>query len=490
MSLCSLAFVFFCMVVVAVFQLAGGKRLRQLILAAANAAFLFTFVPDVRSWIYFAVVLAGTYLALVSVRFSRRGSVVAAGIVLSALVFFWFKRYSFFGAWVPYEWGLAKSPPELVGLTYMLFKLIHMLVDEWQGQLAPFNLWSYLNYQLAFFTLTAGPIQRYNDFEMSWRDMNALPTDFRQSALLWCRVLVGVLKIGVLGAWAQSIYLDAANPQRPRELANLLVQFYMFPLYLYLNFSGYTDVMIGAGGLLGFKVPENFNHPYLSRNVLDFWDRWHISVTHWIRDYVFMSSYKAAATSFPRAARYWGYALLFVALFLAGVWHGTTEGFVMFGVLNGVGAAVTRIYGDALRGILGRKGLHAYLQNRLIRWIAVLVTLHFMCLSLLFFSSGYDRAMLLVTTAWDELIKLPASLAGHAWGSRETLILVVAAVLLAVLWKFDALCSLVAGLFSGVARRPALLCTVLCAMTAVVVAVCFFDWAFQQNPPPVRYMAF
>jgi len=108
----------------------------------------------------------------------------------------------------------------------------------------------------------------------------------------------------------------------------------------------------------------------------------------------------------------------------------------------------------------------------------------------LFFSSGYDRAMLLVTTAWDELIKLPASLAGHAWGSRETLILVVAAVLLAVLWKFDALCSLVAGLFSGVARRPALLCTVLCAMTAVVVAVCFFDWAFQQNPPPVRYMAF
>jgi alginate O-acetyltransferase complex protein AlgI len=492
MLVCSLAFLLLCIAVVAVVHFVRGKRLRQILLAVANASFLLTFVPDRRSAVYFAVVLAGTYISLLLVRSLRRGAVLTAAIVLIVLVFLYFKRFKFFASWVPvpFEWDLVQNPVELVGLSYMLFKLVHMLVDEWQGQLAPFNLWSYLNYQLAFFTLTAGPIQRYNDFQKSWEEMSSLPTEFRESALLWCRILMGMLKIGVLGAWAQSIFVDAAKPREYRDLTNIMEQFYVYPLYLYLNFSGYTDAMIGAGGLLGFKVPENFNHPYLARNVLDFWDRWHISVTHWIRDYVFMSSYKAAATSFPRAARYWGYALLFVALFLAGVWHGTTEGFVMFGVLNGVGAAVTRIYGDALRGILGRKGLHAYLQNRLIRWIAVLVTLHFMCLSLLFFSSGYDRAMLLVTTAWDELIKLPASLAGHAWGSRETLILVVAAVLLAVLWKFDALCSLVAGLFSGVARRPALLCTVLCAMTAVVVAVCFFDWAFQQNPPPVRYMAF
>ncbi len=65
--------------------------------------------------------------------------------------------------------------------------------------------------------------------------------------------------------------------------------------------------MIGAGGLLGFRLPENFNRPYLARNVLDFWDRWHISVTHWIRDYVFMTSYKLAASRFPKVARYWSY---------------------------------------------------------------------------------------------------------------------------------------------------------------------------------------
>jgi alginate O-acetyltransferase complex protein AlgI len=492
MSVCSLAFLVLCIAAVTVVHIARGKRLRRLLLAAANTSFLLTLVPDRRSWTYFAVVLGGTYIALVLVRLSRQGAVVASAILLSVLVFLYFKRFKFFASWVPvpFEWNLAHNPVELVGLSYMLFKLIHMLVDEWQGQLAPFNLWSYLNYQLAFFTLTAGPVQRYNEFQKSWEDMSSLPTEFRESALLWCRLLMGMLKIGVLGAWAQSTFLEAAKPREYRDLTNIMVQFYVYPLYIYLNFSGYTDVMIGAGGLLGFKVPENFNHPYLARNVLDFWDRWHISVTHWIRDYVFMSSYKAAATSFPRAARYWGYALLFMALFLAGVWHGTTEGFVMFGILNGFGAAVTRMYGDGLRGLLGRKGLHAYLQNRLIRWIAVLVTLHFTCLSLLFFSSDYDRAMLLLTTAWSELIQLPVSVAGHEWVPRGALILVVAVVLLAILWKFDAISSLVAGFLSRVAQRPALLCTVLCAMTAVVVAVFFFDWAFQRNPPPVRYMAF
>jgi D-alanyl-lipoteichoic acid acyltransferase DltB (MBOAT superfamily) len=491
MPLYSLIFLFFCMAVVAAVHFVRGKRLRQLLLSVANAAFLLTFVPDRRSALYFAVVLAGTYIALILVRMSRRGAVVTAAIGLTVLAFLYLKRFTFFANWVPvpYEWDLSQHPVELVGLSYMLFKLIHMLIDEWQGQLAPFNLWSYLNYQLAFFTLTAGPIQRYNDFQKSWEDMTSLPTEFRESALLWCRILLGLLKIGILGGWVLSIYAEAANPQAPRDLTNIVVQFYMFPLYIYLNFSGYTDVMIGVGGLLGFKVPENFNYPFLARNVLDFWDRWHISLSHWIRDYVFMSSYKAAATSFPRATRYWAYALLFMALFLAGVWHGTTENFVMFGLLNGVGAAVARMYGDGLRGLLGRKGLHAYLQNRVIRWIAVLITLHFTCLSLLFFSTFYDQAMLVLTTAWSQFLGLRISAAGPEWGLRGVLILVTA-ILLTVLWKFDAISSLVAGIFTGVARQPAVLCTVLCTMTALIVAVLFFDWTFQQIPPPVHYMAF
>src|SRR5580704_7731597 len=459
MLVCSLAFLLLCIAVVAVVHFVRGKRLRQIQLAVANASFLVTFVPDRRSAVYFAVVLAGTYISLLLVRYLRRGAVLTAAIVLIVLVFLYFKRFKFFASFVPvpFEWDLVQNPVELVGLSYMLFKLVHMLVDEWQGQLAPFNLWSYLNYQLAFFTLTAGPIQRYNDFQRSWQAMDTVSTEPRDVLLFWCRILLGLLKIRVLGEWADSAFKYAATPTEHRGLTDVLVCFYVYPLYLYLNFSGYTDVMIGAGGLLGFKVPENFNYPLLARNVLDFWDRWHISLTHWIRDYVFMSSYKAAASNFPRAARYSGYFLLFMALFLAGVWHGTTEGFVAFGVLNGLGAAVTRIYGDGLRAILGPKGLHAYLQNRLIRWIAVFVTLNYVCLAMLFFSSNFYPALSLLATAWTEFLKLPATLAGHAWGARDAAVFAAAALLLACLWKFDVIRSALARFASVFSRRAGLL---------------------------------
>ncbi len=253
------------MAVILLDHLTGRTRLRQLILVAANATFLATFIPDGRTWIYFSAIVVGTYLALALVRLTHRGAVVAAGIVLSVLLFLWFKRFTFVATVIPlpYEWNLDKHPVELVGLSYMLFKMIHMLVDEWQGQLAPFTFWSYLNYQLAFFTLTAGPIQRYNDFQRTWKDMSTGSADGRDAMQFWIRIVFGMLKIRVLGAWAEMEFTRAATPRVHRGLTDFLFAFYLYPFYLYMNFSGYTDVMIGAGGLLGFKVPENFNHPYL-----------------------------------------------------------------------------------------------------------------------------------------------------------------------------------------------------------------------------------
>jgi D-alanyl-lipoteichoic acid acyltransferase DltB (MBOAT superfamily) len=492
MSPCSLTFLFFCMAVILLDHLTGRTRLRQLILAAANATFLATFIPDGRTWIYFSAIVVGTYLALALVRLTHRGAVVVAGIALSVLLFLWFKRFTFVATVIPlpYEWNLDKHPVELVGLSYMLFKMIHMLVDEWQGQLAPFTLWSYLNYQLAFFTLTAGPIQRYNDFQRTWKDMSTGSADGRDAMQFWIRIVFGMLKIRVLGAWAEMEFTRAATPRVHRGLTDFLFAFYLYPFYLYMNFSGYTDVMIGAGGLLGFKVPENFNHPYLARNVLDFWDRWHISVTHWIRDYFFMASYKAAAMRFPRGARYIGYGLLFAALFLAGVWHGTTEAFVVFGVMNGLGAAATRIYGDLLRKRLGAKGLHAYLQNRLIGWAAVLVTLHYVALSMLFFSSGVGPALSLLSTGFERVLHLPSTLLTHGWRLRDAGILVTAAVLLVGLWKHDTIGGLAHRLDMFARQRAPALAALMCTATVVVVAIFFFDWAFQEIPAPVRYMAF
>jgi D-alanyl-lipoteichoic acid acyltransferase DltB (MBOAT superfamily) len=371
----------------------------------------------------------------------------------------------------------------------MIFKFIHMLVDQWQGQLAPYNLWQYLSYQLSFFTVTAGPIQRYNDFRKYWEEVDLTPSETRDSLLLWIRILSGMIKIGVLGALANSAF-SGALPRYEYGLTAFFTCLYAYPAYLYLNFSGYTDVMIGVAGLLGFRLPENFNKPFLARNVLDFWDRWHISLTHWIRDYVFMSSYKAAATHFPTAARYWSYILLFFALFVAGIWHGTTDGFVLFGILNGLGAAATRAYGDVLRATLGRSGLHAYMTNPLIRCVAVGVTLHYVCICQLFFAMDVDRALALLKGAWANIPRVPAILTGYASQGLPLAGLIAATLFLAAIWKIDAISSIIRRVGSWFDHRTGWLYAIVSVLCTFVALMFFVDWAFQQEPPPVLYMAF
>jgi alginate O-acetyltransferase complex protein AlgI len=494
MAICSLGFLFFCAAAVIVFQLAPGKLLRQILLAATSAIFLASLVPDARSWRWFAFTLATTYGALVLVRARKRGTIVAAAIGFSLLLFLYLKRYSLLADFVPIpsEWDIRLHAVEVVGLSYMIFKFIHMLVDQWQDQLEPFSLWTYLNYQLSFFTVTAGPIQRYNDFRRYWEEMDLKPSETRDSVLLWIRILTGMIKIGVLGAYAYAAFHRSSTSLRPNVLANVMTCLYAYPVYLYFNFSGYTDVVIGAAGLLGFRLPENFNRPWMARNVLDFWDRWHITLTHWIRDYVFMASYKVAATRFPGGARYWSYALLFFALFLAGVWHGTTDAFVVFGALNGLGAAVTRAYGDVLRATLGRQRLQAYMKSRVVHAIAIVVTFHYVCLCQLFFATNLDRGRLILRAGLDEILRLPASILRYApssWGLPVT-IAVVVLLLLSALWKFDAVGAFLERMTARVSARNGWLLAILCLQCAFVAGMFFVDWAFQQEPPPVLYMAF
>jgi alginate O-acetyltransferase complex protein AlgI len=491
MAVCSLGFLFFCGAAVIVFHLAPGKRLRQVILACTSALFLAPLVPNLRSWIWFAAALIGTYLALMVVRARGRGAVVAAAVTLVLLFYLYLKRYRLLAEIIPFPLAMDMRlhPVELVGLSYMIFKFIHMLIDQWQGQLAPFNLWTYLNYQLSFFTITAGPIQRYNDFLRYWEEMDLQPSDTRESLLLWIRILTGMIKVGVLGAYAETVFHSANRMHAVPTLSEALLCFYAYPVYLYFNFSGYTDIVLGAGGLLGFRLPENFNRPWLARNVLDFWDRWHITLTHWIRDYVFMASYKVAATKFPGGARYWSYALLFFALFVAGVWHGTTDGFIVFGVLNGLGAAATRAYGDVLRAVLGRQRLHVYLKSPTVRLVAIVLTLHYVCVCQLFFATDVDRALAILGAAGSEILYLPATLSGYSW-QGPVIAIVIAAALLAALWKSEVTGSLIERFTRRIGERNGWLLAILCLQCVFVAGMFFVDWAFQQEPPPVLYMAF
>ena len=499
MNVCSFWMLLVIGIATVVFHLAPSQRLRRFVLICLNLEFFSYFVDNVQSCVFLAAFLLGAYgmLRLLKSRPSRAR--LLGCLAMLVLAFVYLKRYEFLDYLLP----MAELRPsctlkgvELVGLSYILFKAIHMAVDQWQGQLAPYNLLSYLNYQLAFFTLIAGPIQRYNDFHEAWGRMDEGAGDVRETIRDWNRILTGVVQMGVV-----SVLLDYAITNLVVRLGDsnaasadlwpcLAGRFYLYPIYLYFNFAGYTNIAIGCAGLFGFRVPENFNYPFAARNMIDYWNRWHITLSHWIRDYVFMTSYKFCAERFPAWNRWSAYFLLFFALFLAGVWHGSALHFALYGAVHGAGVVGTQIYGDLLRKRLGRSGFQQYLQNHGIHSLAVVVTFHYFCFSCMFFASD-------CSIIWSQLRSGIAALGSLQGAGAAMAGTVLPAVFLWTLiaagiawWDRGTLASFVNAVRSRIPRSPGPLFTALFAKAALTSFVLLIVWALQQSDPVVVYMRF
>jgi alginate O-acetyltransferase complex protein AlgI len=293
MDVASLYFIVFLAVLAVAFQLVRGKAPRQFLLIAANTAFLFPFINNWQSWVALAAFVVAGFIMVRTAQSRLRGLGLALLIGGLLAAFLYVKSYDFLGLLAPDH--LLDHPIALIGVSYMLFKLVHMLVDGWQRKLAPVNFLTYANYQLGFFTLLADPIQRYNDFARFWENLGNPPPEKREALLGWSRILTGMLKMALLGGLALTVYDRASTTALHTEssfraVAAFTAMFYAYPAFVYFNFSGYTDIVIGAGRLFGLGLPENFNRPYLARNMVDFWNRWHITLSTWIRDYVFMAS--------------------------------------------------------------------------------------------------------------------------------------------------------------------------------------------------------
>jgi D-alanyl-lipoteichoic acid acyltransferase DltB (MBOAT superfamily) len=403
MSVCSLGFFLGVLALAAVlFWLPAGSWRRGL-LAACNAGFLALLIPNIASWVVLAAFLLSGWLVAVRVR-SRamsdraRTTVLTAYFVALLAVFLVLKQYSFL------DWlirpGAISARVSVVGLSYILFRQIHFIVDSAQEQITDHSLWTYLNYQLNLFTLYAGPIERHQDFLNSWASTRPILPDAHARRLAYARVLVGVVKVGFIGAVCLD-YANRATVKQPhidnvRDILKFATLFYLYPAYVYFNFAGYCDIVIGGASLAGIGLSENFNRPFLARNMLDYWNRWHMTLTRWIRDYIFTPLYKAGVERWPRHGRGLSYFSLFIALFLAGVWHGSSWNFVVFGALHGCGVAVTKMWEEAIIKRRGRPGLKRYLASRPIRWVATVVTVNFVCVTMLFFPPGLrDRATFL-----------------------------------------------------------------------------------------------
>ncbi len=364
---------------------------RQILLAVSNAAFLSLSIPNVNSAIATAIfVLSGFVVAEFlrrTLNHRARPYLLAAYIFLLLAAFVVLKEYQFLGILFPP--GVISRRISIVGLSYILFRQIHYVVDVSEGQIEQTSLWTYLNYQFNLFTLYSGPIQRYQHFTESWRSLAPLLTDTHAQLRALSRIMLGIIKVAAVSAFALKIADHAAATQlhirSPRDWLPFAELFYVYPAYIYFNFSGYCDVVIAGAAFVGLELPENFNRPYLSRNAIDFWSRWHMTLTHWIRDYVFTPLYKKGVENNIMRPQRLSYACYFIALFLAGLWHGSTANFAVFGLLHGAGVSVTKMWEERILRRGGRPALREYLKSRPKQVAAILLTIHFVCFTFLFF---------------------------------------------------------------------------------------------------------
>lgn len=396
MSPYSLEYLLILLAVAALFFRLPGTGIRRALFSAGALGFLYSYMPDWMSWATLGVFLTSGY-ACARWLAARPSRVVLTGyLVLLVAAFAILKRYELVAAIVPRR--LLESPIAIVGLSYMLFRQVHFIVDAMQGQIERPALWTYVNYQLDPFTLLAGPIQRFQDFQAYWDSPEPVLTDLHEALKVYIRFFLGIIKVVLVSGFFRGIYdeelnrLDSGSLTGLKAAMHLLLLVYAFMFHLYFNFSGYCDAAIAGAALFGLKVPENFRYPFLARNILDYWSRWHITLGHWIRDYLFTPIYKWGAERFPARVNTVAVAGYFVAFTLAGIWHGSTWNFLVYGLLHGAGASAAKLWEVMIVARSGRAGLKRYLASPMIRRVAIVGTFHYACFTLLFFAMDLNHA--------------------------------------------------------------------------------------------------
>jgi D-alanyl-lipoteichoic acid acyltransferase DltB (MBOAT superfamily) len=286
--------------------------------------------------------------------------------------------------------NLLGLPPAItIGMSYLAFRCSRLVLEVQNGSVKKPGLWQYLNFAFFLPTMPVGPINTYANFRLGF-EATPWEVPVGRAAL---RILVGWVKYQFLGGiFNQLTYSGFLFNGHLHHWIHLPVAMVFFYLYLYCNFSGCCDMAIGAAALIGIPVPENFNNPFAARNMKELWNRWHITLSQWMRDIVFVPLSKFLVRVMGLKLADHAVALAIVATFLlVGIWHGAGWNFVAFGTAQALGVVTVHYYTIFLKKRLGRDGFKAYHANAWIQTVAVLLTFCYFAVSLIFFACTFDQ---------------------------------------------------------------------------------------------------
>jgi len=289
-------------------------------------------------------------------------------------------------------YGMLSPNPAIafVGLSYLTFRICYLVQEVQNDVVAMPDVWDYLSFAFFLPTMSVGPISPFRLFIGSLRNLDRNVTPIWRSVQ---RIIVGLGKyIFISTLLSQFGYAALLLDGHPHGWFDMLIAILVYPAYLYCNFSGLCDMVIGVSGLMGIEVMENFDRPFSSRNFQVFWSRWHISLSSFMRDMMFTPMVKFLAARFGPGNLNHAVAATIVSVFLViGVWHGAGVNFVLFGLSQGLGVAAVHYATIYMKKRLGKAGFIAYQKNRAIYVAACICTYLYFALSMILFANSWDQ---------------------------------------------------------------------------------------------------
>jgi len=270
-----------------------------------------------------------------------------------------------------------------LGYSYIAFRIIHTIRDRQAGKLPAVVLVDYINYIIFFPTLMAGPIDRLENFVRSIK--MPLKDRFEIVGVGGKRIIIGLFKKFVIADALAIVALNSTNALQIRWTGWMWICLYAYAFQIFFDFSGYTDIAIGMGRLMGFSLPENFASPYLKPNLTQFWNNWHMTLTQWFRAYFF----NPLTRSLRSGKRKWAIpVIIFVTqlstMVLIGLWHGVTWNFVLWGAWHGLGLFVHNRWSSNFN-IRIQNWATTSLRKLMVNGSGILVTFNFVAVGWVFF---------------------------------------------------------------------------------------------------------
>lgn len=347
---------------------------------------------------------------------------LVAGIIFNLAILFWFKYTNLFVR----TWGTlcGQEVPHLdiflpIGISFFTFQSISYLVDIYKNLLQPPKSLIKFSFYATFFPhLVAGPIVRAYIFLP--QVYQKIKLSYQQIGHAWWLIIGGLIKKAIISDYISINFVDRIfdNPALYSGFENLMAV-YGYAIQIYCDFSGYSDIAIGLALLMGFQLPVNFNSPYKATSVTEFWRRWHITLSSWLRDYLYIPM------GGNRKGKFRTYINLLLTMLIGGLWHGASWKFVVWGGLHGSALAVEKLF----KPLIGdRKSVWLKIAG----WV---LTFHFVCLGWIFFRaadykialavisaifdfSGWNIALEIIRAGWPVFLLLAFGFAAHFFSRK------------------------------------------------------------------------